>query len=87
MSLDLSWLYYVLPVAGVVIIVTGIIENMYNKSQQTPKNISPHQELVEKEGNDSEDKASSQTEDKVTKVSMDNYKTKAEHPMGDKTHD
>ena len=34
-----------------------------------------------------EEETSNKTEDKVTKVSMDNVKTKEDHPMGDKTHD
>jgi hypothetical protein len=70
---------FLLIITGIIVVpLSGILNNMYNKSQKT--------KLVKKQ-NPSEDKPNIVTSDKTPKVSMDNFETKEDQPMGDKTHD
>ena len=78
-----------LIITGLIVVpLSGLLNNEYNKRKAKKGNLKVE---IDKKINlidgilSKEDQ--SKTSDKISKVSMDNFKTKEDHPMGDKTHD
>lgn len=77
-GLDFTWLFWAVPLGIVIMLFTGLIIKLVDNKSIKVNDLTPTY---------SKEKTTTKTEDKVTKVSMDNFKTKEDHPMGDKTHE
>jgi hypothetical protein len=81
-GIDFTLLFYSVPIGVTIIIVLALVGHLLGKTEPSDKSSNRYHTI-----DDSEEQEPTQTEDKTTKSSMDNYNTKEEHPLGDKTHD